>query len=171
MTSISIVQFSDVVKSIRDVRQTLHILANQMETLQKVTGNIHSNIPQILHLSLQHLADMMFKHIEFPLITNLEETAIEIGKERMANEQRIAALRKKLTPQSSAKKDAAELRYMIEELEKINLEIKFLEEENSKIPDQQCDLQQEAIKRCLEKLDQMYITWIDKLYNHIQNQK
>ena len=166
---ISIVQFSDVVKSIRDIRQTLHILANQMETLQNTTGNIHSNIPSILHLSLQHLADMMFKHIEFPLITNLEQTALEIGKERMSNEQRIVALRKKLTP-SQHKKEPSELRFMIEELEKINIEIKLLEDQNARIPDQQCGLQQDAIKACLAKLDELYFTWIEKLYNHIKKQ-
>ncbi len=165
---ISIVQFSDVVKSIRDVRQTLHILANQMESLQKATGNIHSNVPAILHVSIQHLADMMFKHVEFPLITNLEQTALEIGKERIANEKRITELRKSLVPSSNHKKDPSELRFMIEELEKINLEIKFLEESNDSIPDQQVELQQHHIKKCLEKLDELYFIWIEKLYNHIK---
>eukprot|EP00835_Amoeboradix_gromovi_P004636 NODE_372_length_9892_cov_0.272644.p4 type:complete len:169 gc:universal NODE_372_length_9892_cov_0.272644:902-396(-) len=163
---ISIVQFSDVVKAIRDVRQTVHILANQMQTLQDVTGNIHSNIPAILHLSLQHLADMLFKHIEFPLITTLEQTALEIGKERMANEQRIIALRKTLTP-SHHKKDSSELRQMIEELEKINIEIKLLEEQNSRIPEEICSRQQEQIKKSLEKMDELYLVWISKLSKHL----
>ena len=140
-----------------------------METLQKSTGNIHSNIPAILHLSLQHLADMMFKHIEFPLITNLEQTALEIGKERMANEQRILSLRKKLETKHQ-RKDPSELRFMIEELEKINIEIKLLEDQNSKIPDQQVELQQDQIKKCLTQLDELYLVWIEKLYNHIKKQ-